>query len=156
MIQDLIGIACLRLGLDALHDQAQRQGDAVGTTLYAVALADTAGNRHATAERLTVLRIQDAVRKTWRGLELSLDDHRVSDVLSMATGDPSRRFRIESLGVPWMVRNGGAADQRTKATKALDLLGADADPLVAAAASARANRSWNDDEALAALLGDQG
>jgi len=136
VIQDLVGIACVRHGLEGIYERARRTGDAAAMAAAAVALGDCNSIRQLVAERLTGNDIVLArYERGWLGASLHASDEQVERLFESARREPSRALRGEALTVVWVVEHAGTRRQRAQAAALLDELSADRDPLVAANAA---------------------
>ena len=133
LIQDLVAIACVRMGTEALYEAARSQGEAATLTVTAIVLADHGAMRNATAQRMTTLKgIYSALRRGADGAPvLQASDTLVDAALDLVRRAPERRFVLEGLFAVRLVRQLGTAEQRSKAGALLDELGSRGDALVA-------------------------
>jgi hypothetical protein len=138
IIQDLVGLACLRLGAEQLYDAAVRRGDHQLALAAAMALGEHAPQRLRTAELLTRLELT-----TGEGLEpvhlgsvfrssRGMPERKLGAILDAARKSRERRFRFEAIAQMQLVRQAGTAAQREKVESALKELSADRDALIAA------------------------
>ena len=132
--QDLVGKACIRLGLESLHRRARAVGDLPLALATSLALADIDGMRGVTAERMgTIARIAIAKPGTLGGARVTGTDADVQALVAIAKGPIERRFRIAALPGLRLVADGGTGDQQELARAALVALAFDYDAVVAAA-----------------------
>jgi len=132
MIQDLVGLACVRYGLEGLFDEARRDGDTATMAAAGLALGDVNAIRLLMAERITAT--QDVYRRLeygWFGPSLDVPDDVVEQVLGLARSDPSRPLRIEAVQAVWVIARAGSGKQQEKAAALLEELAEDGDPYVA-------------------------
>jgi hypothetical protein len=132
IIQDLVAIAAIRIGAEALYEQAREQNDSATMLVTSMVLADKDAMRLQTAGRITTLQ---------RGLEVDDPDAaepsmRVTDdeldaIVELTRGLADRRFRMEGLLALQLVKRLGSAGQQTTAQEALEGLADDPDELVA-------------------------
>jgi hypothetical protein len=127
IIQDLIGLACIRVGAQGLYELAARRGDQPLMLASAVVLGEHAPQRLRTAQVLTGVNVIGD-----RGVEIT--DRKLDDVLGVARSAHDRRFRFEAITQLALVRAMGSRAQKEKTEKALDELTASADPLLGASA----------------------
>lgn len=136
LIQDLIGIALIRMGAEAIYEVAREQGDAKAMLICALAMQDVAGIRNQTKYRLKNLLWGDESEEApilsfrrWFGAEVEQDEF--DQVHEIATQSADRRLRfegIESLG--YIVRS-GESKYAKKAREALsEISKSDPDDLV--------------------------
>lgn len=136
IIQDLVAIAVIRIGAEALYEQARDLEDTATMLVTSMVLADKDAMRLQTAGRITVLE---------RGLEVDDSDAaepsmRVTDaeldaIVELTRGLADRRFRMEGLLALQLVKRLGSANQQATAQEALTALAEDPDELVADFAS---------------------
>ena len=133
LIQDLIAIACIRMGTTAIYELARSRGDADTMVPSAVVLADLDAMRNATAQRMTTLRqVYLALRHGADGAPvLAANDGVVDGALELVRQAPERRFVLEGLFAVQLIRQLGTPEQRVRAEAMLDELGSRDDALVA-------------------------
>jgi len=124
IIQDLIGLASIRIGAEQLYALAARHGDQPLMLVAAIVQGEGAPQRLRTAEVLTRL----AFRVEGKSV---VTDRKVDDWIGVATTSPDRRFRFEAVCSLGLARLLGTSAQREKAEKALAELKASSDPFVA-------------------------
>jgi len=135
--QHLVGRACIRLGVDAMHRAARTSGDLPRALATSLALAEHDGLRGMTAERLDVLhRIAPDGASLLGNARVAPTDRDLDAVVALASGSAERRFRIAALPVLRLVADAAPAEQSSRARASLTSLESDADPLVADAARA--------------------
>ncbi len=128
VIQDLVGLACIRIGAQGLYDLAARRGDQPLMLVSAIVLGEHAPQRLRTAQVMTKLDVIGAAGSA------EVTDRKVDDAVSTATGSPDRRFRGEAILQLAIVRSAGSSAQRSRAEKVLDELAASPDPVTSACA----------------------
>ncbi len=119
VIQDLIGLACIRVGADEMYDLARRRGDQPLMLAAAIVVGEHAPQRLRTAQSLT--RVGLAPGDMGRGA-LEPNDKLVDEVIGIARNDPDRRFRLEAITQLAFARSKGSREQKNKAENALDSL----------------------------------
>jgi len=135
VIADLVGLACIRVGAQGIHDRAVKEGDSRLALAAAIVLGEHAPQRLLTSARLTRTDLTPYLRKTADGkLALSLPDARLETILSAAKVDPDRRFRCEAIIELNVVRSLGTRAQQERASGLLAELAAEGDPIVTATA----------------------
>lgn len=140
MLQDLIGIALVRIGCDALYDSARQRGDATETTLAALAIYDATAIRLETKRRIDLYteymsnlkKVDPIIGKPT--VELTMQDEDFEVLLRAAENEPDRALRIEAMLPLWIIKFYGAEAQKEKAATLLSKLENNDDPIVAAAA----------------------
>lgn len=151
-IQNLIGIALVRNGVEAIYDHAQSRGDCAMTALAALALQDCTALRLELMRRFQRLLIfndfvarvgaEDGERRT----ELRLPDGRFETLVETAVADPSRALRIEAVTPLWITSHLGTDTQRKIARETLTALRSDPDELVSTAATLMLDRPFIADD----------
>jgi hypothetical protein len=116
VIQDLIGLACIRLGAQALYDVAVHRGDRDLALAAAIVLGEQAPQRLRTAQQITSISIQpaDGVRDT--------SEVKIQKIVSTARTAMDRRFRQEAIFQLSLVRVFAGRGGVREAEKALDEL----------------------------------
>jgi hypothetical protein len=132
MICDLVGLACIRLGTQAIYDAAIKRGDAATALTAAIVLGEHASQRLKTAEKITRFDLTSYLSKSKSG-EPTLDvpDHRLDQILDSARNERDRRFRCEAMLQANLARFLGTAAQQERALAALNEMTASKDPVVA-------------------------
>jgi len=124
LIQDLIGLASIRIAAEQLYALAARRGDQPLMLAAAIVQGEAAPQRLRTAELLTRVAIQAAEKDP-------VTDRKVDDVISVAKTSPDRRFRNEAIVMLGYARFMGSSAQCKKAESALSELKASPDAFVA-------------------------
>jgi hypothetical protein len=128
VIADLVGLACIRLGVQGIYDLAIKRGDAQTALLTAIVLGEVAPQRLVGAQRLTETDLGPYVRRGATGeVTLELPDKKVDKIAAVATSGPDRRFRGEAILELNFVRSLGSPAQREKALTVLNQLAASSD-----------------------------
>lgn len=157
VIQDLVGIACIRLGAAQLYDLAVRRGDHQLALASAIVLGEHAPQRLRTAQILTRLELTavDGFEPTHLGRVFKsgheVTESKLAAVLEIAKNAAGRRFRLEAVAQLHLVRQLGSKAQQARVEETLDGLIGGPDPLVAAAAR-HARQTTIDDETLTSVL----
>lgn len=133
LIQDLVGLACLRLGLDAIYDAQRERGDLAGALVAAAALGELAPQRLMSSERVTRADLSPWLSADRTRLEIPAT--RLDGLVAMAESDPDRRFRGEALLALGVVTHLGSPEHREVARRVLERTGAGADERLAALAA---------------------
>ncbi|MCB1033851.1 MAG: hypothetical protein KDD47_08475, partial [Acidobacteria bacterium] len=129
VIADLVGIAVIRMGTQALYDHALREGDLPTALASAAVLGEMAPQRFLTSDRINRLDVTKEALSYGKKMEVA--DHVVLRLARAAESGPERRFRIEALLQLAFVSRFGTAFQREKAESLLERLEEDPDPFVA-------------------------
>ncbi len=122
VIQDLIGLACVRIGADELYTLAARRGDQPLMLAAAIVQGEAAPQRLRTAELLTRTRVDG---------KSAITDVQLDQAIEAAKASRDRRFGNEAIVMLGVTRFLGSSAQRDKAEAALSKLKASPDPLTA-------------------------
>jgi hypothetical protein len=132
IIQDMVAIACIRIGTEAIYELAREQGDAATMLVAAMVLADKDAMRLQTAGRITVFeRGLDVYDPDSPEPSLRVTDEELESIVGLTRGLADRRFRREGLLSLQLVKQLGSPVQRATAQAALDSLASDPDELIA-------------------------
>lgn len=123
IIQDLIGLACIRMGAKTLYDVAARRGDTATMLAAAIVNGEHGPQRLVTMERLNHLAL-------FPGENLGVSAEKLDAMAEMARSCPDRRFRFEAILKLAVVRAKGARAHRAKAQEILDGLAGEKDPIL--------------------------
>lgn len=126
VIQDLIGLAVIRQGAQAMYDLASRRDD----TKLMLAAAIVVGE-HGEQRLLTMLRLNQLKLAPAKGLGVT--DEKLSALVEMAQRSADRRFRFDAVLTLGAIRSEGTKAHRAKAQEALDGLAGEKDPILAPA-----------------------
>ncbi len=121
VIQDLIGLASIRMGADQLYVLAARRGDQPLMLAAAIVLGEAAPQRLRTAEFMTRILTDGKYEK--------VTDPNVDRAIQAAKTSPDRRFRNEAIVMLGFTRFMGTSAQRESAEKTLTGLKASSDAL---------------------------
>ncbi|MFI5119019.1 MAG: hypothetical protein ACHQM4_01320 [Thermoanaerobaculia bacterium] len=124
VIQDLVGLAAIRIGAEQLYALAARRGDQPLLLAAAIVQGEAAPQRLRTAQVATRLELSASEKDM-------LTDRKVDDLIGVAKTSPDRRFRSEAIMMLGFARFKGTPPQREKAEGVLAELKASADAFVA-------------------------
>lgn len=124
IIQDLIGLASIRMGAEQLYALAARRGDQQLMLAGAIVQGEAAPQRLRTAQATTRLAVNVEGKN-------AVTDKRVDDLIGVAKSSPDRRFRNEAIVMLGFARFMGSSAQCKKAENTLAELKASSDPLTA-------------------------
>jgi hypothetical protein len=142
LIADLVGIACIRIGAEAIYERATRDGDRDLALVAAVVAGEAAPQRLLAAARVTEMDIGQHLGSNFLGrASLDLPAGKMERMVAAATGAPSRWQRIEPMCSLALVRRHGTSEQREQASEMLETLARGDDPIVAT--QARYLLGWN-------------
>lgn len=147
LIQELIGVALIRMSATAMYEMARAKRDTVETTLASLAIADATAIRLETMNRTHVLNAgqltETGIMAEIFGPSSRLREEEVDNLVSMAEQSADRRFRFEAMGQLYVARNTAGGEMKKKAAATLDALEKDRDPIIAANARWYASAKWN-------------
>ena len=150
IIQDLIALAALRLGIEAMYELAQKEGDAVTMIAASHALTDITAIRLETASRIRPLNyvIEEQLKgggllASLFGPSVRLNNRQFGELLTMARTGSERRFRLEAMLHLWFLKHLGTGDQRKKAEALIEKGLEDPDSLVADSARWYKEAKWD-------------
>jgi hypothetical protein len=148
LIQNLVGIACVRMGVEALLEQARGEGDLVVVAAAFSVLADHDAMRSRAAARVsTATRLwSDVVPGRLGGFRLRDDSAAVDAVVEMARESKERALRFESLFSLRAIAHLGSGEQAAAARAALGEVAAGDDPLLARHAREALEVPFTDEE----------
>lgn len=124
VIQDLIGLACIRLGAEQLYALAARRGDQPLMLASAIVQGEAPSQRLRSAQLMTSLSVS-VDKKT------AITDKKVDDLVRAAMSSRDRRFSNEAIVMLGFARFTGSSAQCRKAESALEELKASPDAFVA-------------------------
>ena len=154
LINDLVGLACIRIGAEAIYDRARHDGRLDLALAAAVVAGEAPAQRLLSAARITASDTAPFVRGGAGGRRtLDLPAGHVEKLQKAATGSPDRRFRGEAIVQLQLVSWIGTAEQRVAARQALEALSRDEDRIVAATARACLEQPPLEDDKLEQWLG---
>jgi hypothetical protein len=132
VIADLVGLACIREGVEGIYRLAIRNADTDRALLAAVVMSEVAPQRLLTSERVTAGNLSAFGRLNDDGsAELDLPDSVLERLIEMATTAPERRFRGEPLIGLQIVLHLGTPEQKLRVRQTLDRLREDPDLIIA-------------------------
>ena len=124
VIQDLIGLACIRIGAQGLYDLASRSGDLQPMLAASVIAGEQVAQRLRTVERLKRISLLPVDG-------LAVTDEKLGAMAEMAKAGTDRRFRSEAILALATVRAKGSRPHRQRAQEILDSLAGEKDPVLA-------------------------
>jgi len=132
VIQDLVAVACIRLGAEAIYELAREGGDATTMLIASRVLADKDAIRLGALSRVSQVDAMQYVHKEEDGrARLLLTDVELGELITGVKSMPDRRFRMEGIIGLQIVLHMGSSAQQTRAHDLLTELAEDSDPLVA-------------------------
>jgi hypothetical protein len=135
IIADLVGIACIRAGVEGIYRRAIADGNLERALVAAVVFGELAPQRLLTSERITAGNLSGFGRVAADGrLGIEMPDARIDRLAELIRDRRDRRFGGEALIGLYMVRHLGSEAQQARVTVLLRELTGDPDPIVAAGA----------------------
>jgi hypothetical protein len=134
VINDLIGLAAIRLGVEAIYDRARKDGRLDLALTAAVVAGEAPAQRLLSAARLTSAEVIPYLHRGTGGSSIALPDARFEGLRKIALNSPDRRFRIKTCASLSLIACFGAGEQREQAKQALNTLARSTDPAVASEA----------------------
>lgn len=132
VINDLVGLSCIRIGLEAIYGRAAAEGDQRMALAASIAVGEAAPQRLFTAAKITDTDIRPFLPEEPAGwTRLDLPDARLDTLIERSRIGPDRRFRVEAAGLLGVVRELGTDVQVVLAEAALRLLCEGDDPILA-------------------------
>jgi len=142
LIADLVGIACIRIGAEAVYERATRDGDRDLALVAAIVAGEAAPQRLLAAARVTEMDLGPHLGRTLLGrASLDLPPAKMERLVAAASGAPSRWQRIEPMCSLALVRMLGTSEQRAQALATLETLSRGDDAIVSG--QARYLLAWN-------------
>ena len=131
LIQDMVAIAAIRLGTEAIFEDAREQGDAATMLVASRVLADMDAIRHQTARRNTLLLRAFGVIDRPDQLPMRLERESFNQLIKLVRAMPERRFLMEAVLGLHIVSRFAVPQQAEVAETVLAELEAQGDPMVA-------------------------
>ncbi|MEO8055053.1 MAG: hypothetical protein ABI768_07860 [Acidobacteriota bacterium] len=125
LIQDLVGLAAIRLGAEELYTLAARRGD------HALMLAAAIVQGEVAPQRLRMAQVTTRLEVSVDGKD-ALPDRKIDDLIGAARSSPDRRFRNEAIVMLGYARFRATSAQRDRVEATLGELKGSADAFVAA------------------------
>lgn len=141
MIQDLIGLALIKMGTSGLYGIARSEGDAATMTVAALAYAEASGMREAIRSRIRDVSVNAGEK---------VSDAKLDAIVKSSRESAFRPMRFEALNSLYFIANTASKQGRAKAAAAIGTLAADNDPLMAASAKYYQQLKWSPE--LAAMM----
>jgi hypothetical protein len=133
LINDLVGLACIRIGAEAIYDRARKDGKTELALLAAVTAAEAPPQKYLSGARVTAVETRPYLHKDAAGrYALDLPARTLKAVEEMAASSPDRRFRCEAIVALRFIAGVGSAQMRGEARTLLGKLAQDGDGIVAA------------------------
>jgi len=131
---DLVGLAVIRIGAEAIYDRARKDGQLDLALAAAVIAGEVPPQRLLSGARMTSIEVAPYLRRGNGGSSITLPDNRFEGLRKIALNSPDRRFRLESCVSLSLIATFGSGDQRGQAKKVLEALADSTDTVVASSA----------------------
>jgi hypothetical protein len=133
LINDLLGLACIRWGTEAIYERAIKEGKTELALLAAVIAGEGPPQKYLSAVRMTAVEVAPYLRREASGAyALELPAERFKAIREMATSCPDRRFRFEVVANLRLIAALEKGPIRGQAREVLQTLASAGDPIVAA------------------------
>ena len=148
LIQHLVAIAIVRLGVEALHDEARAQGDVLTVAAAGTVLADVDAMRSRAAARVSrVTSVWEGVRTDFFGrLRMDATDEQVESALELVRKSKDPRFRFEALTTLRALLHYGSDEHAELARVALEEVAAESNAQLAEQARLALEQPFSDEE----------
>jgi len=131
VINDLVGLAAIRLGVEAIYDRARKDGRLDLALTAAVVAGEAPAQKLLSGARMTSAEVVPYLHRAAGHTSLSIPDDRFADIRKIALENPDRRFRVITCASLSLVASFGTGDQQSKAVEVLKALANSADPVIA-------------------------
>ncbi|ANM30185.1 hypothetical protein ABI59_12275 [Acidobacteria bacterium Mor1] len=131
LIQDMVAIAAIRFGAEAIYEDAREQGDAATMLVASRVLADMDAIRHQTARRNTLLLRAFGVIDRPDQVPVRLERESFNQLIKLVRAMPERRFLMEAVLGLHIVSRFAVPEQAEAAETVLAELEEQGDPMVA-------------------------
>jgi len=132
IINDLVGLACIHIGVRSVYRIAQRDGDPDLALLASVVLGEVAPQRMMTATKITAVDLAPYLRREQSGTHrLEMPDRHLDAIMDMAENLSERRFYGEVILTGNVILRLGTPDQRERVLKLMQDLATDEDSIIA-------------------------
>jgi hypothetical protein len=128
---DLVGLAVIRIGADAIYDRARKEGRLDMALAAAVIAGEVSPQRLLSGARMTSIEVAPYLRRGNPGSSITLPDNRFEGLRKIALNSPDRRFRLESCVSLSLIATFGSGDRRKQAKQVLEALADSTDTVVA-------------------------
>jgi len=134
VINDLVGLATIRMGAEAIYERARKDGRLDLALAAAIIAGEAPPQKLLSGARMTSVEVVPYLRRGVGGTSVTLPDRRFQELRNMALDNPDCRFRVIACASLSLIASFGSGDQRELAKSALDTLAASTDSVVASAA----------------------
>jgi hypothetical protein len=132
LINDLVGLAAIRMGAEAIYDRA-RSGAKLDLALAAAVIAGEApAQKLLSGARMTTAEVVPYLKRDAGGSSIVVPHSRFEAMRKIALDSPDRRFRMETCASLSLVASFGSGEQRSQARRTLETLAGSTDAAIAA------------------------
>jgi hypothetical protein len=131
VVNDLVGLAVTRIGVEAIYDRARKDGRLHLALAAAVIAGEAPPQRLLSGARMTDVEVVPYLRRGTGGSSIALPDNRFEGLRKIALESPDRRFRLEACVSLSLIARFGSGDQREQARQVLETLASSTDAAVA-------------------------
>ena len=131
VINDLVGLATIRIGSEAMYDRARTAGQLELALAAAVIVGEAPAQKLLSGARMTSVEVVPYLRRGPGGSSILIPEGRFESIRKTALDSPDRRFRVLTCASLSLVASFGKGEQQTQAADALKSLAGSADPVIA-------------------------
>ena len=131
VINDLVGLAAIRLGAEAIYDRARKDGRLDLALAAAVIAGEAPAQKLLSGVRMTGAEVVPYLRRGTGGSSITLPGDRFEGLRKIALESPDRRFRVITCASLSLIASFGSGDQQQQAKRALEALASSSDTVVA-------------------------
>jgi len=131
VMSDLVGLAVIRIGAEAIYDRARTDGRLDLALAAAVIAGEVPPQRLLSGARMTSIEVAPYVHRGVGGTSITLPDRRFEELRKIALDGPDRRFRLEACGSLSFIATFGSEVQSKQAKQVLEVLADSQDTVVA-------------------------
>jgi len=131
VIDDLVGLAAIRLGVEAIYDRARKESRLDLAVTAAVIAGEAPAQRLLSAARMTSAEVMPYLHRAAGHTSLLVPDDHFAEIRKVALGSPDRRFRVITCASLSLVASFGTGVQQSEAVEVLRTLTSSTDPVIA-------------------------
>lgn len=136
LTNDLLGLACIRWGAEAIYNRARKEGRTDLALVAAVVASEGPPQKYLSAVRMTGIEVAPYLHRERGGsFALDLPSDQFSRIRQVALSGPGRRFRNQAMFSLRFVAALSTGTMRSRASVLLEKLTRSDDPIVAANAA---------------------
>ncbi len=131
VINDLVGLATIRMGAEAIYQRARADGRLDLALAAAIIAGEAPPQKLLSGARMTSVEVVPYLRRGVGRTSVMLPDGRFQELRKMALDNPDRRFRVIACASLSLIASFGSGDQREPAIHVLETLTGSTDAVVA-------------------------